>query len=573
MKPLHEEEAPVSIEDLVDSVIHRKWLVLAVWAISIAAAALYALTTRPVYHAKTLLVIEKERGAGVIYTNGALIESKNEDYYQTQYKLFTSETLLEKVYQQLRLADHPDFGGGVDALHQAISIQPVPRSRLVYVRAASFDPELAVRIADQLSDNFVTENLNNQLFISKDILSALQGGSGTRQRYETLPNVVNNTLIQSLKGDLSKLESQTAELSQKVTDRHPAMIAARSNIASLRLRITEETERIVASLRAELSGQLRGNNVRVIDRARLPRYPSFPNRRVLLLMGAGGGLVLGIFCALVLKVMDQSIRTQRDVEEKLHLPCLGAIPAGALGSNQRPYAALLGTQTSLSGEAFRNMRTMIEFAGINEQAKTFLVTSTVQEEGKTHCASNLAVAYAQLGESVLLIDGDLRRPKLHRSFRLSNERGLTQFLAAGKKTEELEALIQSTDVENLKILPCGVQPPNPSELLNTPRVGALASWAKTRFDRVIIDATPIFPVSDALLWGRHVRSAVFVVRFGKTRSPLVINAAQKLASSGVKTLGVALNAVKLSSLSQTGYGRYYAQYYKDRQEEPRAKTA
>ena len=243
-----------------------------------------------------------------------------------------------------------------------------------------------------------------------------------------------------------------------------------------------------------------------------------------------------------------------------------------IGSTERPYSALLGTKPNLSGEAFRNLRTMIEFAGINEHSKVFLVTSTLQEEGKTHCSSNLAVAYAQLGESVLLIDGDLRRPRLHRNFRLPNEHGLTQFLAAGKKVEELENLIAPTEIENLKVLVCGVQPPNPSELLNTPRAGALVSWARSHFDRVIVDCTPMFPVSDALLWGRHIRSAIFVVRFGKTRGPLVNNAAKKLAASGVKPLGVLINSVKLSNLAQTGYGRYYSEYYRDMHKEHHAKA-
>ena len=557
---------------MFESILSRKWLVLAVWALVSGAAVLHALTARPIYRAQTLLVIEKERGGGVIYSNGSLIESKNEDYYQTQYKLFTSLTLLEKVYQQLNLGENPEFREGVEALNNAISIQPVSRSRLVYVRVSSFDQNLAARIANLISETFVTENLNNQLFISRDILSTIQGDARATQRYESLPNVVNNPLIQTLKTDLAKLESQTAELSQKVTDRHPAMIAARSNAASLKARIAAETERIVGSLRAELSGQFRGNNVRIIDRARLPDRPSYPDKQKVILAGTAIGLLLGILAAVIIDVADQSIRTQRDVEEKLHLPFLGAIPAGVIGSTERPYSALLGTKPNLSGEAFRNLRTMIEFAGINEHSKVFLVTSTLQEEGKTHCSSNLAVAYAQLGESVLLIDGDLRRPRLHRNFRLPNEHGLTQFLAAGKKVEELENLIAPTEIENLKVLVCGVQPPNPSELLNTPRAGALVSWARSHFDRVIVDCTPMFPVSDALLWGRHIRSAIFVVRFGKTRGPLVNNAAKKLAASGVKPLGVLINSVKLSNLAQTGYGRYYSEYYRDMHKEHHAKA-
>lgn len=572
--PAAPPEVEFDFEKVMEALAHRKWIMLAIWALAFSGSILYSLTARPVYRARALLNIEKERGSGgVIYSNGAIIESKNDDYYQTQYKLLQSYSLTEKAYRQLGLENHPDFGGGVELLQEAVAVQPVLRSRLVYVTASSFDPELAARISNTLSETFVTENLTNQLFISKDILQALQSGSSTRRGYDSLPTVVNNTLIQNLKGDLAKLESQAAELSQKVTDKHPSMIAVRSNIASLRTRVSDETDRIVASLKAELSGQLRGNNVRIVDRARVPGLPSAPNKRQVLTLGFFAGLILGMAVALGVDAVDRTIRTQKDVERSLNLPFLGLIPAGPPAPNQRPYAALTAAEPSLTSESLRNLRTMIEFAGLDGKAKVLMVTSSVQEEGKTHVSANLAVAYAQTGEKVLLIDGDLRRSRLHRSFRLPHERGLSQFLASGQRAEELEGLLQETDVEGLKLLVCGVQPPNPAELLNTPRVGAVISWASSHFDRVILDSTPLFPINDSLLWGRHVRSAIFVVRYGKTRTPLVHSAVQKLSAGGVKVLGIALNMAKMSSLTRSGYGRYYANYHRQEAEEPRTKTA
>src|SRR5262249_29259316 len=152
--------------------------------------------------------------------------------------------------------------------------------------------------------------------------------------------------------------------------------------------------------------------------------------------------------------------------------------------------------------------------------------------------SNLAVAFAQVGERVLVIDGDLRRPRAHRNFHVSNEVGLSRFLAQGETVDELEALVRRTEVEGVDLLPCGPRPPNPAELLNTPRVEALIAWARSRYDRVLIDCTPMFPMSDTLLWIRHVKSLIFIATCGETRLQLIRNACQRVVSADAKILGV-----------------------------------
>ena len=372
--------------------------------------------------------------------------------------------------------------------------------------------------------------------------------------------MVNNTLIQALKGEYAKLESQHAEMSQKFTPKYPAMAALKSNMTALQNRIQAETDKVVASLKTELSGQLRGNNVRIVDPAQEPGGPFKPRKGKALFLGFLTGLGLGLLIAFIVEAIDQSIRTQDDVENKLKQPFLGVLPLSVQQSGP-VYQALLSKEVSLTSDAIRNLRTMIDFAGVSHKAKVMLVTSSVQGEGKTYVASNLAVAFSQLGERVLLVGGDLRRPQLYKNFDLSAEKGLSNFLASGEAVSELEGLLQAPKVPNLKVLVCGPRPPNPSELLNTPRLGAMVSWARSAFDRVIVDCTPLFPINDTLLWGRHVPTAVFVVRYGTTRTPLIQNACQRLEAGGIKPLGVLVNAAKAGGLSYASYGHYYQQYY------------
>ncbi|MCM2324292.1 MAG: polysaccharide biosynthesis tyrosine autokinase, partial [Oligoflexia bacterium] len=444
-------------------------------------------------------------------------------------------------------------------------------SRLVYVRVDSHDPALAASVAHRLSVAFVEQNLASQLFISKEVLHALQSKGGDTNAAD-LPAVVNSPLIQSLKGEYAKLQSSYAELYARYTEKHPAVIRVKSSMVALDSQIRAETARIVASMKTELSGQLKGNNVRVIDTAETPERPIKPKKLASLLMGIIGGLAAGFGLAFVIEILDQSVRTQEDVENKLGLPFLGQIPL-ATGQKGAVYDALLSSELSLTSEAVRNLRTMVDFAGLPQNIRTVIVTSTVQDEGKSYVASNLTVAFSQLGEKVLLITGDMRRPMVHKNFKVSTERGLSDFLAKGQRVEELAELVKKSNVPGVDILSCGPRPPNPSELLNTPRLGALVAWAKTNYDRVIVDCTPMYPIHDTLLWGRHVTAAIFVVRYGRTRAPLVAKACQRLREGGVKILGAVVNAAKPGGLTYAAYGYYYQQYYHSYDEEAVGKAS
>ncbi|MFA6433607.1 MAG: polysaccharide biosynthesis tyrosine autokinase [Elusimicrobiales bacterium] len=547
----------------LDLIMRRRWVVVSVFVSTLIIAALVTFNTRPVFQAQSLLIIEKERGNNGVSQGGPMVERGDEDYYQTQYKLLKSEALLKTVYTRLNLETLPEFSGvyGYLKLMKPVVVSPVPRSRLVYVKADSFDPQLAARIANTVAEVFIEQNLSNQLFISKDVLKALQGeksGEQSREVYESLPAVVNNVLIQQLKKDAAQLEAQMSEASGHYTARHPQIMSMRANLQTLQNQIQSETDKVVQSLKIDLSGQLMGNNIRLIDAAVPPLKPVKPNKLLNMLLGLIGGLALGMFAAVLVEFIDQTVRTQDDVENKLGLPFLGVIPLTAYSEKQAPYSHLLLREPSLIGEAVRNLRTMVDFAEVAQKSKSFMVTSSVPYEGKSFVSANLAAAIAQAGEKVLIVDGDLRRSSLHKTFRVSNSKGLSDFLAGGRSAHDLKPLIQETDVPNLFVLPCGPRPPNPAELLNLPRLSAFLAWAGEDYNRVIIDCPPMFPISDALLWGKCIANCIFVVKFGKTRVPLIKTAAKRLAASGIKLLGAVVNMSKFGGLSYSSYG--YDQY-------------
>ena len=467
------------------------------------------------------------------------------------------------MHKRLNLAKYPEYANpyGYRKLIKPVAVAPVPRSRLVYIKVDAYERLLASQIANMVANVYIEQNLSNQLFISKDVLAALQGGkANSRAVYDSLPAVVNNTLIQDLKRESAKLQSLVAEATGRYTPKHPQVVSLTANLKAVQDQIRAETDKIIQSLKIDLSGQLMGNNIRLVDAAMPPMSPIKPRKSFNMLLSLIGGFVLGIFAGVLVEFIDQTVRTQEDVENKLGLPFLGVVPMTPFSKKLTAYNHLLLQEHSLIAESIRNMRTMIDFAIVGQKSKSFMVTSTVQGEGKSYVCSNIAVAIAQAGEKVLLVDGDLRRSNLHKNFQVSNTKGLSDFLAGGRHTDDLKELIQPTDVENLSILTCGPRPPNPAELLNTPRLSAFLAWAGEYYDRVIVDCPPMFPISDSLLWGKYITSTVYVTSFGKTRVPLIKNGTKRLTAAGIKILGSVVNMSKFGGLSYSYYGYYKYKY-------------
>jgi capsular exopolysaccharide synthesis family protein len=568
----NEQDVELNLAQYVEIVLRRRWIVISIALLVFLSAAGYAFLSAPIFRSSALLNIERVNKSSAVQST--IGDVQDEEYFETQFKLITSDSQLQRVYNDLKLANTRDFSAGLPYLRDAVTVTPLPHTRLCNVNAESTDPALAMKISGALAQYFVEENLRNQTSMSKDVLDALQSrssGSDTQKINESLPSVVNNRLIQDIKTQIFTAEAQLADLRMKYTDSHPQIMSLRSRLNSMRKVLNNEVDNIVSSLKTELSGQLQANNVRIVDFPKLPEKPVRPRKALALVFGLFGGVSLGVFAALLIEMLDQTVRTQEDVERKLAIPFLGLIPFSRHKKDAKIYAPLLSSEVSLTSEAFRNLRTMVGFAEAAEGEPFVLMTSSVQEEGKSFVSANLAVVLSQLGQKVLIVDGDLRRPRLHRNFHASGERGLSDFLS-GSVADPLD-ILQKTDIPNLDLIACGPRPPNPAELLNTDRLEKFINWARGRYSRIIVDCTPVFPISDILLWGRHVKPAIFVSRFGRTRVPLIRTACGRLRSGGIKILGGVVNGARLGTMSYAD-GRYYEQYYRDYSDpEPKARAS
>jgi len=280
-----------------------------------------------------------------------------------------------------------------------------------------------------------------------------------------------------------------------------------------------------------VAGGVGTSPVSVVDRAQVPGGPYKPNLRNNLLIGLLIGFVGGLVIALVSEFLHDTVKTRDDVRTKLMLACLGVIPkrtgAGTIVDELKDVS-------SVATESYSAVLAALRFSTEQGAPRTLLLTSTMASEGKSSSALALAQNYARRGERVLLIDADLRRPVFKAQ---SNRHGLTKLLT---NNESIRLHVLETQYENLYLLPCGPTPPNPADLLSTPRFEVIVREASLQFDRVIVDGPPVLGLADATLLATIVGSVAMVVESGKTRTRAARDALERLRLGGAHVLGAIL---------------------------------
>jgi capsular exopolysaccharide synthesis family protein len=318
---------------------------------------------------------------------------------------------------------------------------------------------------------------------------------------------------------------------------------------------------VVERLRAsELTRDNQEINIRPYQIARETFLVS-PRMRLNVTMGFLLALFLGVAAALVLEFMDRTVKSAEDVQAAVGAPFLGVIPLVEEVSNTvSPEAQrdrdlfVFNNPTSRAAECCRSIRTNILFSSADRRMKTVTISSPRPREGKTTSTIYLGTTIAQSGQRVLLIDTDLRRPRLHKSLGISKERGLTNLILGDAAIEDV---VKTSDIPNLFVLPCGPQPPNPAELLLTKRFHDVLRALEERYDFILLDSPPLLAVTDAVVLSRLSDGVLLIAQAGKTATEDVRQAARQLRDVEAPVLGVILNDM---DLSDRRYGYYYYQY-------------
>jgi succinoglycan biosynthesis transport protein ExoP len=359
-------------------------------------------------------------------------------------------------------------------------------------------------------------------------------------------------------------------------------------------------------------GQMKGAGLRIIDTASLPTSPISPKKKKIIMMAILSGLGLGLVIAFFLEYIDDSIKTKEDIERFLGLPVLGLIsqvgpfnvPVTAIKRSENETSSDIGknvtsrygehndhnksdkgiidmlshsliyspngSSKTQSVENYWNLAMSIKYVNMDKPSKTILVTSVIPGERKTTTSSNLAIVKARSGMKVLLIDSDLRRPMLHRIFQQNRKPGLADLLTiddfTSKKISESlnQDYIRPTVVENLYLLPCGLNMPNSDALLSSDRMRELMQDLKEKFDLIIIDSAPLLVVAGVVALCKESDGVLLAMYAGRTKRKLAIHGKEVLDSVNARIIGVALTGVDLVRQYGYHYRHYYNDYYQNK---------
>lgn len=353
--------------------------------------------------------------------------------------------------------------------------------------------------------------------------------------------------VRQLAGQVSATNPvDTVLINVSVSDEDPQSAATIANAVSVQL------GGVIQTLETSISGDIVPVKATLTDPAEPPTSPSSPRTRVNLLLGLLIGLALGVGYAFLRESLDTSVKTPDELTE-----LTGATPIGmvAFDPNAKETPLVAMDQRAMRAEAFRTIRTNLQYVDVDNPPQVVTVTSAVPGEGKTTTAVNLAITMAQAGRKVALVETDLRKPKASSYLGVESSVGLTDVLAG--QTGLHEALLPWSR-GLLTVLPAGHTPPNPSELLGSHQFEQVLESLRAEFDSVIIDATPLLPVTDGAIVSKAADGALLVVKFGSTSRDQVAMSAEALGQVGARLLGTVMNFVPTG---RRGYGYQYGYKY------------
>lgn len=673
--------------------VKRKWTVIGLLFVALVFSLIISIFTTPIYRASTVIQIERESFKAGDGKDPALTNVAGPDYYQTQYELLKSRSLAERVVEQLgvsskevaalqhekslsewffelvggraggsapmpkpvsTLSEHEFRSAQAKMLQSALTVEPLPNSRLVRLSFDSANPATAAIVVNSFAQNYVNLNLERRYDATADAKTFLEerlaqaklrleeaerkmleyardygivslggekGGTTASRNLEdfntalaeaqqarlkaealynqlqvatggNLPQVLESRIVATLRDNRVRLEAEYQEKLNTYLSEHPTMIDLQARIKEIERQIAKEKKVIADSVRADYEAALAreklirqkfqdskrelnslqtagiqhnvlkrevdtnrtlyegllqryrelgtdagvgSNNIFVIDKAEKPRHYYKPDYLMNLLWGLVSGLIAGIATAFVIEYLDNTFKRPRDVEELLGLSVVGIIPESEeiLGGADLIQLSVEKPDSDIV-EAYRSVRTALQFAGERGAPKILGITSSRRGEGKTLSAIGIGIQFAQSGARVLIVDADMRSPSVHKALGGTNNLGLTNVLASGYLPAEVT---QETEIGNLYFIPAGPLPPNPAELFSGNKMKELLDLASEKFDYVIIDTPPVLGSADALVIGHLVDSLLMKIHVGTTSRSTVQAAIKRLAGAQIRLLG------------------------------------
>lgn len=516
----------IDVEEIFRKLLkHRRTFINTVF-IAVAGALIYSFTATPVYRATSRVMVDV-RAPKIMKVDEMIIPDQTDlsNFFNSQVEILKSQTLANLVFQELggyepagrrgKPADQLEpisKAERIKALIEEVVVFPVRMTQIIDISSFDPDPALAARIANTWTQAYIFLSSVDQLIQRR-----------------------------------TELETDLYQRSKYLKAKNPIILGLQSEIEAINDKIQSERARLtIASNQSpdNMAWSANTSNVKVIDLAAVPEKPVKPRKLFNLALAVAMGLFIGGVLAFLFESLDQTIKTALDLEQAVKMSCLVAIP---LFNNKSAPKDLIPefisekSRSSLVAESYRHLRTNIVYSNPDFPSRTILVTSSSTLEGKTTAAINLACVFAQAGERTIVIDTDMRSPRLQALFNTERLEGLSDVLISEKG--DVRPFIQKSGIPHLDVMTCGRIPPNPSELLVSKKMEDVIAKLSKDYDRVILDAPPVLAVTDAVILATKVQAIIFVARSGFTHRQAVHSSIKTLKSVNARIVAVVLNMV------------------------------
>ena len=484
---------------------HRKWWVVSITVLGLAASLAFSLTAHKQYSATAQLLVQPSVNASGL---GTAQQPVTQTDVETELQLITSAPVQQAVRNRLNSTP-------------AVSASEVGQTDVIAITATSRVPSQASLVANLYATAFVQYR---QAVASRSLANAE-----------------------------AQLRSQISSLGQQLRSFH-------GNTSSPEASALLDQQAVLKEQLAQMqvSGAVDTGDVVLVTPAQTPVSPSSPKPVQDALLGLAAGLALGLGAAFLRDSLDDRLTSKEAAEHAGGGPVLAMTPAVTSWRRQKPLVVSVTEPTSPAAESYRSLRTSLQFVRQEQQLRSLVVTSPGVGDGKTSTLANLGVVFAQAGERVVLVSCDLRRPRIGEFFGLDEQAGLTSVLT-GQQTLE-EAVLPVPGFDRLSLLPAGPVPPNPAELLNSASARDIFTRLRDDFDLVLIDSPPVLPVTDAAILSRHADATLMLAAAGQTRRGDLHRAVEKLDQVGATILGIVLNKVTRQTGRNYGYSYAYKPY-------------
>ena len=607
-----EESEEISLPEVLYVLDKRKWLIILGSFVGGVVGLLVSFFMKPVYRAEATILIEKEKPKTGV--EEVIKEETTLDYYNTQVAIIKSYSLASAVYNKLQLYNHPQYQNlkePVEALLKGLKVKLLPATRLINITYEGGDKELIYKICDTWVNTYIEQHMEKYLQLSTSTLSALleqlalhknklEESEKRLQKYVEENKIVNlanveegSKVLENLRQQKVNLEIELSKISSRYGEKHPERVKLETELKTVDEKIKEETERIFKLNQAtikynilkrevdtnrelydlllkrvkeiDLSRDLPLSNITIVEPTKVSPLPVRPKKRV----NAAAGFLIGIVffsgMSFLLESLEDTIKSTTDIEQYIKVKTLGFIPAIAPGEIKSEKEVDIFSHLkphSIIGEAYRMARaSILQSDSGGGKIKSLLVTSALPMEGKTTVALNLAIVFSQLGEKVLFVEGDLRKPRLPYTLGFNNVMGLKEYL---KGEVSLEEVIRTLDIPHLHVIFAGSYDERYIEVYNLEAFDNFLKTVGGLFDRIVFDSAPVLFVSDTINLANKVDGVIQVVRLDYSKRSSCIYAFQKLSETKSRILGIIVLSTKRGSIMHKYYGYnkyYYSKYY------------